>query len=889
MRLNQPEQDLVHDAVREYLSHYTRSVLTNPQGKRPSFFDFLGTAKWSSRAPARQFRDLVDTLGIEAEILLRDHVDSAQLGARAPTYTEAVEHSVRDFQKRQSELEAKLDNADLLRKDYGAILADTSLSEHEQVMLITLLATGKLTVEHAERVASTLRGYLGNLEASEGGADKTLAQLDSSIIRRYPMIFSVLVKSRFDQIVKERGYFATEDDRLAYFIKLAGEAQRRKDEFEPETTMHEVYNRVAERFNDIGCLTVPYARSRIRDPALKVSNLDTIINGIQARKTYTVDGLACVLGDAANNADVQKRLSGLSKGADVINALTVEFPGLHQLIALQMGLDQERFICADRMGTGKTGIGVLLVPVLAQKLHRPVKSLVVTPYGMMGEWERRIPQYLGPEAAENGYTARVISRTRDLEEVTSENLSGYTIINYEKLRRSTWTVEDITERAGTDDAEFEKAVQERLGQVRESKTTLTALLEQAKTNGFALEAQTIDRAVRLMVAAEEVSESKRIVTMLKKLPFDLLIVDESDLARNVDAQQTGAVIELGLNIRHYLELTATPVPHSIADLAKTVHLTQGKWTPRGFASDYPLEGFQTTFERNPALLSTVLASRMLRRTLRETADLKVKEINHRLTVSLEGYPEQRAAYIRILQAELHPTHKIQLLHYASLDPQLTGLDSSGEPYYTGKAGKSAKYDALFGKLDIDKREGRQGIIYTVYKEGVTRRNGTEIKGPILIDQLHERYDYAVRVIDGNVKGSEREAILEQYRQGKVSFVLLTAQAMGRGVDLSSARSVYHLGKTYLPDDFDQQNARAYRRGQVNNVHIHSLVIVDDAIKIDTDHYGVSGSLDEGIEILHEKRRQLSHLLLAGAGGWNRARLEELFSKQAPLGGYIGSR
>jgi len=883
MKHTKEESSIINRIARAYVGDYVRNLIFSQGEIKKPLSDFLGEHRDGD------FEELVELYEIEPEFLIKDAKleDHQQINL-----TEALEISFRDLEHKINEKDKRLKNAELLRKSYSEIIKDPHLNEYEKFMFIALMETKDVNVDDVQTIEDTLTPYMGSFTHEKKGFPlETINVLDLAVIRKYPILLGALVRSRFDNLLHEKGYhFKTQDDRLEYFIQRSEDAKKLRKKFKRGQTMYEVYTRVAQLFDNVGSLVIPGAKQRIRDPDIKVEDLNDIVESIDHDREYDQSEVVALIGrawddDSVRNQLVRKRKKGKIIGQDVYMALTVEFPATHQLTGIQTIIEKKRVVIADKMGTGKTAQGILSVPAVAYERKMQVNALVTCPYSMLSEWSQRVNEYLETDSKHR--STKTIWSWDDLKELVSDyekskKLPSFVIINYEKLMRSKWTGDDVHEFLDNEehDEEFEELVREKIRYVHNNEMDLENIntLASEKT-GLEINAPTVKDAIHYWVATEQVNLSKKMSVQLKNLGFNMLICDESDLARNVEALRTKEIIDLGKSCEYYIELTGTLAPHSIEDVAKTLHLLQGKYINGEFMSDYSFENFKERFKQKPRLLHTILSPRLLRRTLKDTANLKNIDLKkRRVNISFDKYPKQREAYLAIVQDEdLEVLSKLDLLHKVSLDPQLA------KDYYTGQPGASAKYDRLFDMLENDRKAKRQSVIYTVLKDGVTRRGKHDPEGRILIDHLQERFGSRVGMIDGHVKGPERKELIQRYNVGDLDIMLLTAKAMGRGVDLSAGQRIYHLNKTYLPDDEDQQNARLFRRGQKNNVLAYSLLINDPELTATSD---LAGSLDQGIEALHKKRRLFSELLLAGGKGWSKEKLDILLSNTPHLEGYM---
>ena len=92
--------------------------------------------------------------------------------------------------------------------------------------------------------------------------------------------------------------------------------------------------------------------------------------------------------------------------------------------------------------------------------------------------------------------------------------------------------------------------------------------------------------------------------------------------------------------------------------------------------------------------------------------------------------------------------------------------------------------------------------------------------------------------------------METFQTGQVPVFLLSLKAGGTGLNLTAADTVFHLDPWWNPAVEDQAADRTHRIGQHRPVTIYRLVARD--------------TVEEGVLEMHERKRQLSDRILAGA-------------------------
>mgnify|MGYP000949831700 CR=1 FL=1 len=110
--------------------------------------------------------------------------------------------------------------------------------------------------------------------------------------------------------------------------------------------------------------------------------------------------------------------------------------------------------------------------------------------------------------------------------------------------------------------------------------------------------------------------------------------------------------------------------------------------------------------------------------------------------------------------------------------------------------------------------GEQGIVFTLRLETAY----------MLCDSLNENYMTA-RVYEGRLSGYERQALLNEFRRGKIQYIVAT-DAAAEGLNLQNASIVVNYDLHWNPMKIEQRIGRVHRRGQNKDVNIFNLVMKD---------------------------------------------------------------
>jgi SNF2 family DNA or RNA helicase len=309
---------------------------------------------------------------------------------------------------------------------------------------------------------------------------------------------------------------------------------------------------------------------------------------------------------------------------------------------------------------------------------------------------------------------------------------------------------------------------------------------------------------------------------LKRITWDMIILDEAQAIKNPHSKQTRAVKELPGRIK--LALTGTPIENSMLDL----------WSLFDFIAP-ALLGSQKKFatlcnahddeDKRKKLYSTIkqlTAPYLLRRLKsdkRIIADLPDKsEIIAYCTLTL-----QQATLYQKSVDELHsiiegPLDALQrrgvVLSYLMRLKQICNHPNQwlGHKQYDEEA--SGKFIRLREICQLIAEKKEKVLIFTQFRELI----------PTLLSCLQPLFGHEGLGLHGDTSIQERTKLVAQFQQPDgPSFFVLSLKAGGTGLTLTQASHVIHFDRWWNPAVEDQATDRAYRIGQKKNVLVHKFV------------------------------------------------------------------
>jgi SNF2 family DNA or RNA helicase len=345
---------------------------------------------------------------------------------------------------------------------------------------------------------------------------------------------------------------------------------------------------------------------------------------------------------------------------------------------------------------------------------------------------------------------------------------------------------------------------------------------------------------------------RRDVELLRSVAFRVVVLDEAQTIKNIDAATTRAARALRAEMK--LCLTGTPIENRLSELWSILDFCNPGilGTRRTFETRFerPLsasvaEGAppERAAERNriAARLRALLRPFVLRRTRAEV----LPELPPRQEIDLHCpiAPSHRRRYDALAVAlrdevrafmsrDTHARAGIALftallrLRQMACDPRLI------DPRDDIEGSKRAVFMATVQELIA---AGRRALVFSQFTELLTLWRAD-------LDRAGVRYEY----LDGGTR--DRDAAIARFQSGDAPLFLISLKAGGAGLNLTAADTVIHCDPWWNPAVEDQATARAHRLGQTRGVIVYRLV--------------ARGTVEDRVIALKDRKRALADALIA---------------------------
>jgi non-specific serine/threonine protein kinase len=308
---------------------------------------------------------------------------------------------------------------------------------------------------------------------------------------------------------------------------------------------------------------------------------------------------------------------------------------------------------------------------------------------------------------------------------------------------------------------------------------------------------------------------QRDADLMAELSFDVIIFDETQVVKNLQAATSNAVRKL--KGAFTLALTGTPVENHLGEYYAIMDLClPGLLGTR--------EEFTRTLGRDGAAGTARLIGRTRPFVLRRTKQLIADELPPKIEmdIPLELTVRQRVFYQRTVeevrskvkeayeghapaQARIIALTAILRLRQICLAPALAAPGSSIV---------SPKLDFLTEQLAELRDEGHSALVFSQFTSYLD-----------LIEKGLQERGFSCLRLDGSTPVPSRKRLVQRFQDSTEPTVfLISLKAGGKGLNLTRATYVYHMDPWWNPAVENQASDRAHRIGQTEQVTITRLIM-----------------------------------------------------------------
>ncbi len=474
----------------------------------------------------------------------------------------------------------------------------------------------------------------------------------------------------------------------------------------------------------------------------------------------------------------------------------------HQRAGVQFLKTARRALLADEPGLGKTAQAIRALKAIQDSGEEVFPILIVCPNTLKKNWAREFARWWP------GVKTQVIKGTSTQRKKQFESGADIYIINWESLRSHS----------------------------RLSGYGSIALVH-CKACGGLNEAVTENRC--------EVHPRE-----LNNIDFKAVVADEIHRSKDPKSKQSRALWSATGNAQIRFALTGTPIANNVVDLWSILHWlspqdwpSKTKWIDRMIDIMLNAFGGMMVIGVKPMMQDEFYKSvnPVMRRMLKKVVLPHLPPVlNERRDVEMS--PKQRKAYEQMrdtMIAELESgdaltapsilTQTTRLLQFASSYADMVVDESSGE-LKTILTEPSCKVDSLMDDISSGDFGDDSVAVCAVSRQLIEILSAAMTKAKI-----------PHGLITGAQNEDERQKAVDDFQEGRVKWILFTAQAGGVGITLTTARRLVMLQRPWSLVDHKQALDRVHRIGS----EIHDSILIMD--------YVTEGTIEERVlQVLETK-------------------------------------
>ncbi len=312
---------------------------------------------------------------------------------------------------------------------------------------------------------------------------------------------------------------------------------------------------------------------------------------------------------------------------------------------------------------------------------------------------------------------------------------------------------------------------------------------------------------------------QRDIATLKDIPFEYVILDESQAIKN--AQTKSAKATRLLNAKHRLALSGTPVENHLGELWSLFEFLNPGMLGASWLGKKASQVLRNPDETTRRTLASALRPFILRRTKEQVASELPPKLEQTLYCEVQGaqrrlYNELRDHYRSALmgtidrqglaRSKMHVLEALLRLRQAACHPGLIDAKKTGD--------SSAKLETLMAQLSEVLEEGHKALVFSQFTSflAIVRQQ---------LDAAGTPYAY----LDGQTR--DRQACVERFQTDPdCRLFLISLKAGGLGLNLTAAEYVFLLDPWWNPAVEAQAIDRAHRIGQDRPVFAYRLIAKD---------------------------------------------------------------
>ncbi|MCQ8211693.1 SNF2-related protein [Cetobacterium somerae] len=333
------------------------------------------------------------------------------------------------------------------------------------------------------------------------------------------------------------------------------------------------------------------------------------------------------------------------------------------------------------------------------------------------------------------------------------------------------------------------------------------------------------------------------IEFLKDMKFDLIVLDESQNIKNVNAQTTKAVMLLDSKYR--LALSGTPIENNLGELYSLFRFLNPSMFGTldefnyHYANPIQKENDKEAIEELKKKIYPFILRRVKKEVLKDLPD----KIEKTLFIGMNPeqkrlYEERRAYYYGMINSQIKTQGlgKTQFYILQALNElrQLTSCPEMKNPNIL-----SSKREVLINNVQDAVENGHKVLIFTNYIKSIES----------ITSDLRKR---GIKYLEMTGATKDRQGLVNLFQKDKKYKVfVMTLKTGGVGLNLTAADTIFIYDPWWNKTVENQAVDRAYRLGQDRTVFSYKLILKD--------------TIEEKILKLQESKSQLLDNLISDEG------------------------
>ncbi|MEG0835299.1 MAG: DEAD/DEAH box helicase [Christensenellaceae bacterium] len=297
-----------------------------------------------------------------------------------------------------------------------------------------------------------------------------------------------------------------------------------------------------------------------------------------------------------------------------------------------------------------------------------------------------------------------------------------------------------------------------------------------------------------------------------RLPFDMVVLDESSSFKNRDAKRFKALRKIRTSIDRIVELTGTPSSNGLMDLWAQVYLLDF-----GQRLGRTISAYRNNYFIPDARSGHIVYNYKLLNGSEEKIHKAIGDIC--FSMSADDWLEMPEKIINVIPVELDTESKAR---YKMLEREKVLEFGESDVTVGSAAVLSNKLLQLANGAIYDDDKGVQHV-HDAKLEALAEIVDANDK-PMLVFYSFRHDLSRIQAKFPEAKQLESDEDIKAWNVGKIKMLLAHPASAGYGLNLQAGGSIIvWFGLTWSLEQYQQANGRLYRQGQQETVIIHHLV------------------------------------------------------------------